>query len=308
MYTIVWKTYIRGQLKGIILAGGSGTRLAPATLAVCKQLLPIYDKPMIYYPLSVLMMGGIREILVISTPEETPRFERLLGDGSQLGLSFTYVSQPSPRGIAEAILLGAPFIGNESVALILGDNLFYGHDFARYLTPGINISCGAHIFGYPVKDPERYGVIEYDSAMRPLSIEEKPSVPKSSYAIPGLYFYGPEVVAMAHTLTPSSRGELEITDLHRLYLEQGKLSFSLFDPGIAWLDAGTFEAYLQASLFVQTIQERQGIKIACIEEIAWRKGYIDREALLRFAQRFAKNEYGEYLLRLSKYIPKMTQE
>ena len=285
-------------MKGIILAGGSGTRLFPATIAVCKQLLPIYDKPMIYYPLSILMLAGIKEILIISTPEDTPRFEKLFGDGSSLGLIFTYAVQSHPGGLAEAFLIGETFIGNESVSLILGDNLFYGHDFSQFLKKGTSLKTGGLIFGYRVKDPKRYGVIAFDEKIRPLSIEEKPVVPKSPYAIPGLYFYGPEVVSIAKTLQPSARGELEITDVNRVYLEQGKLSLSLLGQGVAWLDTGTFEAYQQASHFVQTIQERQGIKIACIEEIAYQKGYINQEELLLLAHRYSKNEYGQYLLGL----------
>ena len=285
-------------MKGIILAGGSGTRLFPATLAVCKQLLPIYDKPMIYYPLSVLMLAGIREILIISTPDDTPRFEKLFGDGSSLGMQFTYAVQPSPGGLAQALVIGEKFIGEEPVALILGDNIFYGHDFPELLKEGIALKSGGHIFGYRVKEPNRYGVVQFDEAMQAISIEEKPAIPKSNYAIPGLYFYGPEVVQIACSLKPSSRGEVEITDVNRVYLEQKKLTVRLLGRGVAWLDTGTFDAFQQAAHFVQTIQDRQGIKISCIEEIAYRKGYIDQAQLLTLAEKHSKNEYGEYLLSL----------
>ncbi len=282
-------------MKGIILAGGSGTRLYPATMAVCKQLLPIYDKPMIYYPLSVLMMAGIREILIISTPEDTPRFEKLFGDGSKLGLKFLYQVQPFPGGLAQAFIVGAPFIGKEPVALILGDNIFYGEDLPDILEEGMKLKTGGLIFGYRVKDPHRYGVVHFDKEMRALGIEEKPLHPKSSYAVPGLYFYGPEVVAIACSLKPSPRGELEITDVNRVYLEQGRLSVRLLGRGHAWLDTGTFDAFHKASSFVQAIQERQGIKIACIEEIAYRQGFIERDQLFHLANHFPKNEYGDYL-------------
>jgi glucose-1-phosphate thymidylyltransferase len=282
-------------VKGIILAGGSGTRLYPATIALCKQLLPIYDKPMIYYPLSVLMMAGIKDILIISTPEDTPRFEKLFGDGSQLGLRFQYAVQEKPAGLAQAFIVGAEFIGSEPVALILGDNIFYGHDLASILQDGVNLTSGGMIFGYQVKDPERYGVVHFDDQMKALGIEEKPLKPKSSYAVPGLYFYGPDVVEIARNLKPSPRGELEITDVNRVYLEQGRLNVRLLERGHAWLDTGTFDAFHKASAFVQAIQERQGIKISCIEEVAYRKGYINRDQLLQLADRYAKNEYGEYL-------------
>lgn len=285
-------------MRGIILAGGSGTRLYPATIALCKQLLPIYDKPMIYYPLSILMMAGIREILLISTPEDTPRFEKLFGDGSHLGLQLQYAVQKKPEGLAQAFLLGASFIGQEPVALILGDNIFYGSDLPLFLQEGMNLTSGGLIFGYKVKDPHRYGVVHFNEEMQVLGIEEKPLHPKSSYAVPGLYFYGPEVVGLAQRLTPSARGELEITDLNQTYLEQGRLSVRLLGRGHAWLDTGTFDAFHKASAFVQTIQERQGIKISCIEEVAYRKGYIDRYQLMRLADRYAKNEYGEYLRQL----------
>lgn len=286
-------------MKGIILAGGSGTRLFPATIAICKQLLPIYDKPMIYYPLSILMLAGIKEILIISTPDDTPRFQKLFGDGSDLGLSFEYAIQPNPGGLAQALLIGETFIGTDSVAFILGDNLFYGEGLLESLQQAALLKTGGLIFGYQVKDPSRYGVIEIDENMRPISIEEKPLFPKSPYAIPGLYFYGPEAVSIAKSLKPSNRGELEITDVNKAYLERGELTFSLLGRGIAWLDTGTFEAYNQASFFVQTIQDRQGIKIACLEEIAYRKGYINQQQLLHLARRYAKNEYGEYLGRLT---------
>lgn len=282
-------------MKGIILAGGSGTRLYPATIALCKQLLPIYDKPMIYYPLSVLMTAGIREILIISTPEDTPRFEKLFGDGSQLGLRFQYAVQPKPAGLAQAFLVGASFINHSPICLVLGDNIFYGHDLPSLLQEGTSLTSGGLIFGYHVKDPERYGVVHFDSQMHALGIEEKPLKPKSPYAVPGLYFYGPDVVDIAASLKPSSRGELEITDINRIYLEQKRLTVRLLGRGHAWLDTGTFDAFHKASSFVQAIQERQGIKISCIEEVAYRMGYIDRDQLQKLADRYSKNEYGEYL-------------
>lgn len=287
-------------MKGIILAGGHGTRLYPATLAVCKQLLPVYDKPMIYYPLSILMLAGIREIMIISTPDDVPRFERLLGDGSQLGLKFTYAIQKEPKGLAEAFILAESFLDGGPAALILGDNIFYGHDLASILEEGIAVKSGGLIFGYRVKDPGRYGVVEFDSSMRAISIEEKPIHPKSAYAVPGLYFYGPEVVSIAKSLDPSHRGELEITDVNRAFLERGQLKVRLLEHGHAWLDTGTFDSFQKASSFVQTIQDRQGIKIACIEEIAYRKGYITRAQLQRLAKHLSKNEYGEYLYHLSE--------
>jgi glucose-1-phosphate thymidylyltransferase len=282
-------------MKGIILAGGSGTRLYPTTLVVCKQLLPIYDKPMIYYPLSILMLAGIVEILIISTPEDLPRFERLLGDGSHLGICLSYAVQPHPNGLAEAFIISESFLEGQSAALILGDNIFYGHDLASILAEGKSIDAGGLVFGYRVKDPHRYGVVEFDLEMKVVSIEEKPSHPKSFYAVPGLYFYGPEVVKMAKTLKPSKRGELEITDLNLLFLEKGMLKVRLLEQGHAWLDTGTFDSFQKASLFVQTIQERQGIKIACIEEIAYKKGYINQAQLHAIADRYSKNEYGQYL-------------
>lgn len=281
-------------MKGIVLAGGSGTRLFPATLALCKQLLPIYDKPMIYYPLSVLMLASIREILIISTPEDTPRFQKLFGDGSHLGLSLTYAVQPNPQGLAQSFIIGSSFINNEPVALILGDNIFYGHDLPTILNEGTSLTEGGLVFGYHVKDPHRYGVVNFDQNMRVLDIEEKPANPKTHYAVPGLYFYGPEVVDIARSLKPSPRGELEITDVNKEYLKQNRLTVKLLGRGHAWLDTGTFDAFHKASAFVQAIQERQGIKIACIEEIAYRKGYIGKDQLHTLATRYP-NEYGDYL-------------
>ncbi len=282
-------------MKGIILAGGSGTRLHPATIALCKQLLPVYDKPMIYYPLSVLLLAGIREILIISTPDDTPRFQKLLGDGSDLGVHLEYVVQPEPKGLAQAFIYGASFIKNEPVALILGDNIFYGHDLPVLLREGTALQTGGLVFGYHVKDPQRYGVIAFDQDMKAIGIEEKPTHPKSSYAVPGLYFYGPEVVEIAKSLQPSPRGELEITDVNRVYLARNQLSVRIMGRGYAWLDTGTFDAFHKASAFVQAIQERQGIKISCIEEIAYRMGYIDKDQLMKLADRYAKNDYGDYL-------------
>lgn len=286
-------------MKGIVLAGGSGTRLYPATLAMSKQLLPIFDKPMIYYPLSVLFMADIREILIIATPEDISRFEQLLGDGSAFGVQFSYAIQPHPGGLAQAFLVGEHFLEGDSAALILGDNIFYGPDLATLAKEGKSITSGGMIFGYQVKDPGRYGIVHFDAEMRALGIEEKPKIPKSSYAIPGLYFYGPEVVEMARSLKPSPRGELEISDLNQMYLEKGQLKVQILGRGYAWLDTGTFEAFHQAASFVQAIQERQGIKIACLEEIAYRQGFIDKLKLLRHAERFSKNEYGEYLRRIA---------
>ena len=288
-------------MKGILLAGGSGTRLYPATLAVCKQLLPVFDKPMIYYPLSTLMWAGIREILIISTPEDTPRLQRLFGTGEQLGLQIGYAVQPKPEGIAQALLIGASFIGQSPFALILGDNLFYGSDLSDHLRAAGQIVSGAHIFAYRVHDPARYGVVSFDAQGRALTLEEKPLHPKSPYAVPGLYFYGPEAVEWARTLKPSSRGELEITDLSRLFLERGELTVTPLGRGHAWLDTGTFDALQKASAFVQALQERQGIKIACPEEIAYKMGYITGAQLQRLASIY-KNEYGEYLRGLADHL------
>jgi glucose-1-phosphate thymidylyltransferase len=285
-------------MKGIILAGGSGTRLYPITRVVSKQLLPIYDKPMIYYPLSVLMLAGIRDILLISTPEDLPLFKKLLGDGSQLGLSFSYEEQPRPEGLAQAFLIGKSFIGKDPVCLILGDNIFYGHTLTGILKRAVRLNKGGLIFGYLVKDPERYGVVEFDPNGNVIGIEEKPKKPKSNYAVPGLYVYDNDVINIAANLKPSSRGELEITDVNLEYLKKGQLKVELLGRGFAWLDTGTQEALQQAASYIQAIQERQGLKVSCIEEIAYNLGYINKEQLANLSADMAKNEYGQYLMEL----------
>lgn len=284
-------------MKGIILAGGSGTRLHPLTLACSKQMMPVYDKPMIYYPLSVLMMAGIRDILIISTPADLPNFERLLGDGKSLGCNFQYAVQPKPEGLAQAFIIGKDFIGSDSVALVLGDNIFYGQGMGRQLSTCLNPKGGI-VFAYHVSDPERYGVVEFNSENKVISIEEKPQHPKSSYAVPGLYFYSNEVVDVALNLKPSPRGELEITDVNKYFLEKGNLEVRILDRGTAWLDTGTFASLMQAGQFVQVIEERQGLKIGCIEEIAYRMGFIDKEQLHKIAQPLVKSGYGTYLLKI----------
>jgi glucose-1-phosphate thymidylyltransferase len=286
-------------MKGIILAGGSGTRLYPITHAISKQMLPVYDKPMIYYPLSVLMLAGIRDILVISTPRDLPGFKNLLGDGASLGIRFSYIEQPSPDGLAQAFILGEDFIGTNSVCLILGDNIFYGHGFGDVLLKAADLKKGACIFGYYVNDPERYGVVEFDKSLKAVSIEEKPPKPRSNYAVTGLYFYDNSVVDKAKSLKPSPRGELEITDLNRLYLEEGKLEVRVMGRGMAWLDTGTYESLLQAANFIATLEQRQGLKASCVEEIAYKRGFIDKEKLIALAEPVKKSQYGKYLLKIA---------
>ncbi len=287
-------------MKGIVLAGGAGTRLYPITRSISKQIIPVYDKPMIYYPLSVLMLAGIREILIISTPTDIHLYESLFGNGNQLGLNISYKIQPSPDGLSQAFILGDEFIGNDSVCLILGDNIFYGYNFRGILEDAAKIEDGAIVFGYYVNDPERYGVVEFDKEGRVISIEEKPNQPRSNYAVTGLYFYSNDVVQKAKSLKPSARGELEITDLNRLYLEEGRLNVKLLGRGFAWLDTGTFDSLLQASNYIATIEQRQGLKISCIEEIAYKKGFITRDQLLELAEPLRKNPYGQYLIKLAE--------
>jgi glucose-1-phosphate thymidylyltransferase len=286
-------------MKGIILAGGSGTRLYPITSSISKQMLPVYDKPMIYYPLSVLMLAGIKDILLISTPRDLPGFRDLLGDGSGLGIRFSYIEQPSPDGLAQAFILGQQFIGNDSVCMILGDNIFYGHGFGESLIETAKLTTGACVFGYYVNDPDRYGVVEFDKNKKVVSLEEKPVSPKSNYAVTGLYFYDNSVVKKVKSLKPSKRGELEITDLNKLYLEEGTLKVKLLGRGMAWLDTGTYESLLQAANFIATLEQRQGLKASCIEEIAYKRGFIDKKQLLRIAEPLKKSQYGQYLIRIA---------
>jgi len=289
-------------MKGIVLAGGSGTRLYPITKSISKQIIPVYDKPMIYYPLSVLMLAGIKEILIISTPQDIHLYQNLLGNGDDLGIKLVYAIQPSPDGLAQAFIIGEEFIGNDSVCMVLGDNIFYGFDFSRTLRDAAKLQDGATVFGYYVNDPERYGVAEFDANGKVLSLEEKPAHPKSNYAVTGLYFYSNDVVAKAKGLKPSKRGELEITDLNRLYLEEERLSMKMMGRGMAWLDTGTHDSLLEASNFIATIENRQGLKVACLEEIAYRYGYINREQLLQLAEPLKKNHYGEYLIKIANEI------
>jgi glucose-1-phosphate thymidylyltransferase len=286
-------------MKGIILAGGSGTRLYPITQSISKQIIPVYDKPMIYYPLSVLMLAGIREILIISTPKDIHLFENLFGNGNQFGLQISYAPQPSPDGLAQAFIIGEKFIKDEPVCMILGDNIFYGHGFGRILNETSKLKDGAVVFGYYVNDPERYGVVQFDDMGKVISLEEKPAIPKSNYAVTGLYFYGSDVVEKAKMLKPSARGELEITDLNRLYLNENRLKIKIMGRGMAWLDTGTHETLLQASVYIQTIEERQGLKISCIEEIAFKQGFISRDQLIKLSEPLRKNQYGKYLLKIA---------
>ncbi len=287
-------------MKGIILAGGAGTRLYPLTKSISKQIIPVYDKPMIYYPLSVLMLAGIREILIISTPEDIHLYEDLLGDGQQLGLDISYEIQPSPDGLAQAFIIGEDFIGSDPVCMILGDNIFYGHGFGKVLLDTAALKDGAVVFGYYVTDPERYGVVDFDAKGKALTIEEKPKQPRSNYAVTGLYFYGNDVIEKAKSLKPSARGELEITDLNRIYLEEKRLNVRIMGRGMAWLDTGTHESLLQASNYIYTIEERQGLKVSCIEEIAFTRGYIDKEQLIKLAKPLSKNQYGQYLMNIAE--------